>query len=604
VSAQTSQDIILPDPADMPAQSASAFRWIWFFVRPYAPTLIFYFIMRILRYAVLFLLPLAIGQTINAFETGWGFTHQKDLLTYAAAYMAVYAVCLFSIRMFFHESAAQDRMMRAMTMFSIRHMNSLPLSWHEAQGSGGKLQRVMTARNCFKGLFDIYKWSLVPFAGGMIAVAISIVFMKAPLWFLAVYGGFAASFCWVAFHTARPLPELHNRHNAVLEKLLAGVYEFVSAVRTVKAFHMEPYIEQKAREHESEGHGAMRRVFRASFHKWSMLNMVGCFWLAVIFGASLSGVYGHWLTIGAFSTLFYLAYDLWKTLEGLVYVQDQFLEYRAGFMRLTETLKAAPRALDLAPVRTLPANWASLRFAHAGFSYGEGKDHALSDISFELRRGEKIALVGPSGAGKSTLVKLLMKQMWPGEGQIAVDGIDLRHIDSGDWLGRIGFVPQDVELFNMSIRENVLLGSDCGEADFRAALEQAAFAGFVDTLPEGADTFIGERGIKLSGGQRQRLGIARALVRQAELIVFDEATSALDSLSEQAIQRAIEDSFAGKTLVVIAHRLSTVRHVDRILVLENGRLAEQGSFNELIARGGTFARMWALQSGHYMKEAV
>jgi ATP-binding cassette subfamily B protein len=598
------QPIVFPDPAQMPVHSSSAFRWIWFFVKPYHRTLLFFLVLRVLRYAFVFSMPLMIGKTINAFETGWGFTHGRELALYIAAYMAVYALCMFSIRVFFFESAAQDRMMRAMTMFSIRHMNSLPLSWHEEQGSGGKLQRVMTARNCFKGLFDIYKWSLVPFAGGMIAILVSIAVMHAPWWYLLLYASFSATFCWTALYTARPVPELHNRHNAVLEKLLAGVYEFVSAVRTVKAFHMEPYIEHKAREHEQEGHGAMRLVFRASFHKWSMLNMVGFFWLTVIFAASMNGVYHHALTIGVFSTLFYLAYDLWKTLEGLVYVQDQFLEYRAGFMRLTETLKARPRALDMQPVQKLPANWRKLSFEQVGFSYGEGKSHALADISFELKRGEKIALVGPSGAGKSTLVKLLMKQMWPEEGHISIDGADLRHIESAAWLGQIGFVPQDVELFNMSIRENIQLDRETNDTALRAALQQAAFADFIETLPEKEATMIGERGIKLSGGQRQRLGIARALVRQAELIVFDEATSSLDSLSEKAIQEAIETSFSGKTLVVIAHRLSTVRHVDRIIVLEEGRLAEQGTFNELVARGGTFARMWSLQSDNYMKEAV
>jgi ATP-binding cassette subfamily B protein len=156
----------------------------------------------------------------------------------------------------------------------------------------------------------------------------------------------------------------------------------------------------------------------------------------------------------------------------------------------------------------------------------------------------------------------------------------------------------------MSITENILLDREAGDGELRAALQQAAFADFVETLPEAGATVIGERGIKLSGGQRQRLGIARALVRQSELIVFDEATSSLDSLSEKAIQEAIETSFAGKTLVVIAHRLSTVRHVDRIIVLEDGKLIEQGCFNELVARGGIFARMWALQSDTYMKEAV
>lgn len=593
--------IILPAPQDMPRGSDNFFRWLSFFLKPYAATLLLFLAIRIFRYTVLFVLPLAIGLVIKAFETGWAYDHPSQLALAVSAYMALYCLTLFSIGVFIRESAAQDRMIRGMTMFSIRHINSLPLDWHEAQGSGGKLQRVMTARSSLKGLIDIYKWSIVPFIGAMLAIGFSVAVLDAPSWFMLLYIGFAASFIGVAFYIARPLPELHNRHNAVLEKLLSGVYEFVSAVRTVKSFNMARYIEDRAREFETEGHGAWRTVLKTIFRKWMALNTIAGLWMCIFLAVCISGVYSEALSIGAFATLFYLAYDLWKTLENLVYIQDQYIEYRAGFMRLTETLKAQPRALDLAPVKPLDSGWLSLSLSHVDFNYGDGKTHALRDISLVIRRGEKVALVGPSGAGKSTLAKLLMKQMWPEDGTIAVDGMDLRHISGEDWLNQIGIVPQDVELFNMSIRDNILLDriDSIDEASYRAALGQAALDAFIDSLPQGDATMIGERGIKLSGGQRQRLGIARALVRRAELIIFDEATSSLDSLSEQAIQEAIEKSFAGKTLVVIAHRLSTVRHVDRIFVLQEGRLAEQGSFLELIEKNGIFAKMWALQSDSF-----
>lgn len=596
--------ILLPAPEDMPRDSNGFFRWLGFFLKPYARTLLLFFGIRVFRYAVLYVLPLAIGLVIKAFETGWAFDHPQQLILGVGAYMALYLVTLFSIGIFIGESTAQDKMIRGMTMFSIRHINSLPLDWHESQGSGGKLQRVMTARSSLKGLIDIYKWSIVPFIGAILAIGFSVAVMEAPAWFMLLYLGFSASFIGVAFYVARPLPELHNRHNALLEKLLSGVYEFVSAVRTVKSFNMARYIEERANEYETEGHGAWRTVLKTIFRKWMALNTIAGLWMCIFLAVCISGVYSAALSIGAFATLFYLAYDLWKTLENLVYIQDQYIEYRAGFMRLTETLKARARALDLAPVQPLARDWRILSLDGVDFNYGDGKSHALTCITLSIRRGEKVALVGPSGAGKSTLAKLLMKQMWPESGTIAVDATDLRHVSSEDWLGQIGIVPQDVELFNMSIRDNILLDrvDTIDETAYRAALHQAALDSFIDSLPDGDATLIGERGIKLSGGQRQRLGIARALVRQAELIIFDEATSSLDSLSEQAIQEAIEKSFAGKTLVVIAHRLSTVRHVDRIFVLQEGRLAEQGGFRDLVKKNGTFARMWALQSDSFAAE--
>lgn len=594
-------DIRLPDTTRMPTGSDSFLRWLHFFLAPYIAIFLTFTAIRVVRFIILALLPLAIGTAIDAFDSGRAFDNPRETIGIMAGYMLLYGAALLSIRVFARESAMQDRMIRGMTLFSIAHMNKLPLAWHEAQGSGGKMQRIMTARNSVKQLYNIYKWTVIPFAGTMIGICASVVMIKAPLYFVFLYIGFTMTFFAAAWRTGRPLPELHNQHNKLFEKLLSGVYEFVSSVRTVRAFHMQEYIERRARSAEGEGHDAMRAVFGAIFRKWSILNATGFFWMALFVALCMAGIYNGTMTTGAFATIFFLAHALWTMLENMVFMQDEFYEHRNGFMRLTETLKVAPHDHDVAPLQDLPRDWRDLRFARAGFAY-EGKDEqALHDINLTLARGEKIALVGRSGAGKSTLVKLLMKQMLPQQGAVRVDDIDLRHIESGAWLGQIGYVPQDVELFNMSIRDNILLDrrDDTAEDSYRQALRQSALQELVDSLPEGDATIVGERGVRLSGGQRQRIGIARALVRDAQIIIFDEATSALDSLSEQAIQEAIESTFAERTVVLIAHRLSTVRNVDRIIVLEDGRIIEQGRFDTLIHGDGPFAKMWAMQSGGF-----
>lgn len=591
----------LPHADKMPVASESFFRWLYFFLSPYFKTFVGFTIVRVVRFAVISMLPLAIGYTINAFDKGWALENPHKLLTVIGGYMVLYGIALLSIRIFARESAMQDKMIRGMTLFSIAHMNKLPLSWHEAQGSGGKMQRIMTARNAVKQLYNIYKWSVTPFTGTIIGIIASIAMINAPWYFILIYVGFVASFFAVAWLTGKPLPGLHNAHNKLLEKLQSGVYEFVSSVRTVRAFHMQDYIESRARQFEGEGHGAMRSVFGAIFRKWSMLNLTSYFWLSLCVALGLHGMFTGTMSTGAFATVFFLANNLWSMLENVVFMQDEFYEHRNGFMRLTETLKAAPHDHDVAPLVPLPPTWTTVSFMHTGFRY-EGKDEqALNDITMTIARGEKIALVGRSGAGKSTLVKLLMKQMIAQSGAIAVDDTDIRHIDSGAWLSQIGYVPQDVELFNMSIRDNILLDrrDDIDDAAYNAAIDQSALRELVASLPEGDDTIVGERGLRLSGGQRQRLGIARALIRNAQLIIFDEATSALDSLSEQAIQQAIESIFGDRTVVLIAHRLSTVRHVDRIIVLEDGRVIEQGTFDQLLHKNGAFAHMWALQSGGF-----
>ncbi len=572
---------------------------------PYKATFIFYSVLRTLRFTVLAMMPFAIGRIINAFETGTAFDAPEKFALMLATFIAVYGVFLLSVIVFTREAVTEDRMIRGLTLFSVRHMNALPLGWHEAQGSGSKIQRIITARNALKSLYSLYKWHFMRLAGSLVGIILSVVFIQAPPYFLLLYLGFVTSFCASALYLARPLSALHNRHNILLEKLMAGVYEFVSAVRTVKAFHMGDYIQRQAHRFEGEGHAAMHDVFKITYMKWTILNAIGLFWIVVFLIVCSAGVYQEWLTIGAFATCFFLANELWHTLEQTVYIQDEFYEYRNGLMRLTETLKEPPQSLDIEPAHNLPSDWQSISFEAVDFSYRDQDLPALHNIKLRIKRGEKVALVGKSGAGKSTLVKLLMKQMWLETGKITVDDLDLKQVSSEEWLNNIGFVPQDVELFNMTIRDNILLDRvDIAEDLYKDVLKQAALEEFIADLPEGDQTMVGERGIKLSGGQKQRLGIARALVRQAALIIFDEATSSLDSLSERAIQDAIERSFAGKTLLVIAHRLSTVRYTDRIILLEGGRIAEEGTFDELLAKEGRFAALWTLQSEGFSEENV
>lgn len=601
------QNILLPPAEKMPVGSDSFIRWLHFFLRPYGRTFIGFFSFRIVRYTILSMLPLMMGLIINGFEKGWAFAEPEKLVWMIGGFLALYGLALLSIVLFIFEARAEDKTVRGLTLFSVRHMNALPLTWHEAQGSGSKLQRIMQARNSLKQLFSIYKWSVVPFIGSAAAIFISIAMMDAPYLFILLYAGFIGSFFLGAWWTAKPIPELHNRHNIILEKLMSGVYEFVSAVRTVKAFHMGDYIEREAARYEQEGHAAMRRVLKAGYVKWATLNGIGFFWMAVFIILCTLGVYQHWLSAGAFATIFFLTNNLWSRLEEMVYMQDQYMEFRNGFMRLTETLKAPQSNYDQAPLTALPGDWSSIVFDHVDFTYdGSNEDSppALHDINLTIKRGEKIALIGRSGAGKSTLIKLLMKQVLPSSGNIRLDQIRLNNIPAAEWLWKIGFVPQDVELFNMNIRDNILLDRVAEDPEhYRRALEQAALDQLIDSLPEGDQTMVGERGIKLSGGQRQRLGIARALVRDADLIIFDEATASLDSLSEQVIQNALMKAFSGRTMLIIAHRLSTVRFADRIIVLEDGRITEQGNFDELIRKGGKFATLWALQSSGFVDDS-
>jgi ATP-binding cassette subfamily B protein len=303
------------------------------------------------------------------------------------------------------------------------------------------------------------------------------------------------------------------------------------------------------------------------------------------------------LAIGVFSMLVYMTQRLLWPLTALGETLDLYQRAMASCRRIFGLLAVEPAIVAGATDLPEPARGA-VRFDDVRFAYAPGGVEVLRGLSLDVPAGETHAIVGATGSGKSTVVKLLLRLYEPTAGRITVDDHPIDQLTFRSLRHSMGFVAQDVFLFHGTVRENLTYGRpDATDAEVRRAAELAEAATFIEAMPQGYDTVVGERGQKLSGGQRQRLTIARAILRDPPILVLDEATSAVDNETEAAIQRSMDRVSVGRTTIVIAHRLSTVRHAHRIHVMEAGQVIESGTHEELVDHGGLYAALWRVQTG-------
>ena len=371
--------------------------------------------------------------------------------------------------------------------------------------------------------------------------------------------------------------------------------EMLSGIRVVKSFAREPWERARfARAVEASLAAALRRArLQAAFTPTVSLFGSAALTLLLWYGGRqvIHGV----LTPGELIAFLVLMMMVAMPLGEFAGLYGRLREALGAAHRVFDLLDVAPEPLDVPGARSPGRLRGSVRFAGVRFAY-DGLHPVLDAISLDVLPGEVVALVGPSGAGKTTLVNLIPRFYDPTEGRVEIDGQDLRGLDLRALREQIGLVPQETFLFGGTVRENIAYGRPGATDDeIRAAARDANAEEFIRDLPEGYETVVGEKGVRLSAGQRQRIAIARVLLKDPRLLILDEATSSLDTASERLVQEALERVMAGRTTVVIAHRLSTVRRADRILVLEAGRVVEEGTHPALLARGGLYQRLWSLQ---------
>jgi len=387
-----------------------------------------------------------------------------------------------------------------------------------------------------------------------------------------------------------------RRNKETMATINEHIEESVSGVRVVRAFGNEDF--ETAR--FDEGNATFRESRIASvFHIGvfstgvSFLTNLG---LVIVLVAGGYAAFGGSISMGAYIAFALYVSRFFQPIETLVRSMELFQEGAAGFRRFLEIVDTRPTIVDRPGAMELASVRGDVEFRSVSFRYGDGLERVLEQVDLRVAAGETVAVVGPSGAGKTTLCSLIPRFYDIGEGSITVDGLDIRQATIASLRQAVGLVQQDVFLFSGSVRDNIAYGRlGASEADIEAAAKAANALEFIRDLPQGFDTLVGERGVKLSGGQKQRIAIARMFLKDPPILILDEATSSLDTMSELAIRESLERLSKGRTTFIIAHRLATIRHAARILVLTEDGIVDQGRHDDLVAGSGVYRQLYDAQ---------
>lgn len=475
------------------------------------------------------------------------------------------------------------------------------MQFHSDRFSGSLVSQTNKFVGAYERLMDEFFWNIFPVCLDIIMIII-VMLPRAPLFvvgiivFIVIYIMFAA--IWF-----KKLAPIHEKEAKASNKCTGQLADSVSNIVAVKSYAREKYESSRYARYQSEWYKVIFESLKQNTKRNYFFDSVGV-GLIVLIVVFMIGAQ-DWFGVTVATLILIVNYsqnilgDLWSIHSVFKSLNRVFGDAR----EMTEILDMKDDVVDMPEAKKLEIGKAKIDFNDITFKHKDAKETIFKDFSLTIKPGERVGLVGVSGSGKTTLTKLLLRFADVNKGEILIDGQNIRDITQTSLREAIAYVPQESSLFHRSVYDNIAYGRPgLTREEVLKAARLANADEFIKKLPDGYETMVGERGIKLSGGQRQRIAIARAILKDAPILVLDEATSALDSESEALIQGALTNLMKGRTSIVVAHRLSTIAGLDEIVVLDDGKIVEQGTHRELLKKGGEYQKLWSRQSGAFLDE--
>jgi ATP-binding cassette subfamily B protein len=575
----------------------------WRFTRPYGlqrNLALFFPVLAVVINAII--APYVLSQFIDRLQKAdITLSGNWPLIAQYAALVFLGEVVLWRLALYFAWTF-QVNGAREVYLAVFRKLSLESLSFHSNRFGGSLVSQSSKLMGAFERFWDMIIWSVVPMVTTLIGSIISLVLLG--IWqyalFLLIY---SIAFGTFVFLGSRFLAD-RNRKEAIMSTRSSGfLADMVTNVNTVKAFGRENEELQDATKVIGNWHGASNHL------KWGVLRTTSIFSSMTTLGAvgalvfATLGAEYNIVSVGTVYLMFVYALNVNRQLWEMNHIMRMYNRVIGDAHEMTEILHTDVDLVDHSD-KQLVAHSGEVVFDSVTFSHDKGEgEQVFKDFGLVIPAGQRVGIVGHSGSGKTTLTRILLRFSDIERGQIKIDGQDISQVTQKSLHEAVAYVAQEPMLFHRSLSDNIAYGKQQASREeiIEAAKKAHAFE-FIQKLPDGFSTLVGERGVKLSGGQRQRIAIARAILKNAPILVLDEATSALDSESEKLIQASLDELMNNRTSIVIAHRLSTISKLDRIIVLDNGRVVEDGTHEELLRKKGVYASLWSHQSGGFIEE--